>query len=48
VTFSGLVGAGLYQINVIVPPGTPDGDIPVVALLGTATSQTGAVITVQH
>jgi uncharacterized protein (TIGR03118 family) len=41
VTFSGLVGAGLYQINVIVPPGTPDGDIPVVALLGTATSQTG-------
>jgi uncharacterized protein (TIGR03118 family) len=48
VTFSGLVGAGLYQINVVVPSGTPDGDIPVVALLGTATSQTGAVITVQH
>ncbi len=48
VAFGGLVGAGLYQINVTVPASTPDGDIPVVALLGTATSQSGAVITVQR
>jgi hypothetical protein len=31
-----------------VPAGIPDGDAAVVALLGTATSQSGAVITVQH
>ena len=48
VAFAGLVAAGLYQINVVVPRGTADGDIPVVALVGTATSQSGAVITVQH
>jgi len=48
VAFGGLVGAGLYQLNVTVPAGTPDGDTAVVALVGTATSQTGAVITVQQ
>ena len=48
VAFGGLVGAGLYQLNVTVPAGTPDGDTAVVALVGTATSQSGAVITVQH
>jgi uncharacterized protein (TIGR03437 family) len=48
VAFGGLVGAGLYQINVTVPTGTPDGDAAVVAIIGTATSQSGAVITVQH
>ena len=48
VAFGGLVGAGLYQFNVTVPAGTPDGDTAVVALVGTATSQSGAVITVQH
>ena len=48
VAFGGLVGAGLYQFNVTVPSGTPDGDASVVAIIGTATSQTGAVITVQQ
>lgn len=48
VTYTGLVAAGEYQINVVVPAGTPDGDAAVVALLGTATSQSGAVIAVQH
>jgi len=46
VAFGGLVGAGLYQINVTVPTSTASGDAAVVALVGTATSQTGAVITV--
>jgi len=48
VAFGGLVGAGLYQINVTVPSSTADGDAAVVAIIGTATSQSGAVITVQH
>ena len=48
VTFAGLVAAGLYQINVTVPATTPDGNAALVALLGTATSQSGAVIAVQH
>jgi uncharacterized protein (TIGR03437 family) len=48
VTFAGLTASGLDQINVTVPTATPDGDIPVVALVGTATSQNGAIITVQH
>ena len=48
VAFGGLVGAGLCQFNVTVPPGTPDGDAPVVAIIGTATTQTGAVITIQQ
>ena len=46
VAFGGLVGAGLYQFNVTVPTNTPSGDAAVVAIIGTATSQSGAVITV--
>jgi uncharacterized protein (TIGR03437 family) len=33
VAFSGLVGAGLYQINVVVPK-VPSGDQPVQATVG--------------
>jgi uncharacterized protein (TIGR03437 family) len=48
VTFAGLTGAGLYQINVTVPASASDGDLPVVATLNGASTQTGAIITVQH
>jgi len=47
VTFAGLTEAGLYQINVTVPPSTPSGDMPVVASLNGLTTQSGAIITVQ-
>ncbi len=47
VSFGGLVSAGLYQINVIVPADAADGDQPVVAKVGSQSSQTGAFITVQ-
>ncbi len=31
VVFAGLIATGVYQFNVVVPAGVPDGDIPVVA-----------------
>jgi uncharacterized protein (TIGR03118 family) len=31
VVFAGLIATGVYQINVVVPSGLPDGDVPVVA-----------------
>jgi uncharacterized protein (TIGR03437 family) len=34
--FSGLAGAGLYQINLTLPPGLGTGDVPVVAIVATA------------
>jgi uncharacterized protein (TIGR03118 family) len=48
VTFAGLVGAGLYQINVVVPESTPDGDAPVVAQAGGQQSPANVFLTVQH
>jgi uncharacterized protein (TIGR03437 family) len=42
-----LVGPGLYQINVIVPQAASSGDNPVVATVGSGTTQTGALISVQ-
>lgn len=41
VQFAGISGAGLYQLNVVVPPDVPPGDQPVVATTwdGVATSQ---------
>ena len=46
VTFAGLVGAGLYQINIVVPEGLATGDHLVVALLGDTESQLQAFIPV--
>jgi uncharacterized protein (TIGR03118 family) len=43
-----LVMPGLYQLNVIVPAGTPNGDVPVVATVGSASTQSGALISVQQ
>jgi uncharacterized protein (TIGR03437 family) len=48
VLFAGLVGVGLFQFNVIVPPSTPNGDIPLMATFNGATTQAGVVITVQQ
>ena len=46
VTFAGLVGPGLYQINVVVPTGLTSGDHLITALLGDAETQLNAFITV--
>jgi len=34
VVFAGLIATGVYQFNVVVPGGLPDGDVPVVASTG--------------
>jgi uncharacterized protein (TIGR03118 family) len=50
VTFAGLSGAGLDQINVTIPTGlvsTGVMDLPVSAVNGAATTQTGLLLTVQ-
>jgi len=46
VAFAGLTEAGLYQINVMVPASTPNGDMPVVATINGASTQAGAIVTV--
>jgi uncharacterized protein (TIGR03437 family) len=46
VTFAGVVGAGLYQINLIVPA-TASGDQPLQAMVGGLSTQNGIFITVQ-
>ncbi|HYW41468.1 MAG TPA: TIGR03118 family protein [Bryobacteraceae bacterium] len=48
VVFAGQVAAGLYQINVVVPAGLPDGDVPVVAVSAGYSSPPGALITIQN
>jgi len=46
VLFAGLVGPGLYQINVVVPPTLADGDHAVVASVAGVNSQSGALLKV--
>ena len=46
VSFGGLVSAGLYQLNVVVPAAAADGDLAVTMQVGSQSSQTGAFITV--
>jgi uncharacterized protein (TIGR03437 family) len=41
--FVGLSGAGLYQINLVVPPGLGMGDIPIQASIGGMQTQKGIV-----
>jgi uncharacterized protein (TIGR03437 family) len=48
VQFAGLVSPGLYQINVVVPASAPDGDLAITATYNSATTQAGALLTVQH
>ena len=37
---------GLFQLDMIVPPGTPDGDLSVVLTIGGVASPPGAYLTV--
>ena len=39
---------GLYQINVRIPTGTPDGDLPVIATIGGIQSPSGGYLTVHQ
>jgi hypothetical protein len=45
---AGLVAPGQYQFNVVVPPGTPDGDQPIAAAYNGQSTQAGTLLTVQH
>ena len=46
-SFAGLAGAGLYQINVTVPPGLGTGDVSFQASVGGAQTPPGVVISLQ-
>jgi hypothetical protein len=46
--FAGLNASGLYQLNVVVPAGLPDGDAAVVATVGGYNSPSGAFITIKN
>jgi uncharacterized protein (TIGR03437 family) len=48
VAYSGLVGSGLYQFNVMVPNGLPNGDAAVAATIGGVSTQMGVLLTVQQ
>jgi len=47
VSFSGITEAGLYQINLTVPPNTGNGDEPVQATFSGIKTPPGPVVTVQ-
>jgi uncharacterized protein (TIGR03437 family) len=47
VRFAGIVAAGEYQFNVVIPA-LPDGDQPIVADIGGVSTQSGLLITVQN
>jgi uncharacterized protein (TIGR03437 family) len=42
-----LSGAGLYQFNVILPPGLGAGDVPLTASVNGVPAQSNVVISVQ-
>jgi len=46
VQYAGVIGPGLYQLNVVVPLTAPNGDNQVIATYGGASSPTGAMIPV--
>jgi uncharacterized protein (TIGR03437 family) len=48
VTFAGLVGVGLYQINFKVPADAADGDLPLTATYNGLSIQQNLLITVHH
>ena len=48
IEFGGLTGTGLYQFNVTVPAGLPDGDAAVTAMLLGMSSPAGALITIKN
>jgi uncharacterized protein (TIGR03437 family) len=48
IAFAGLAGPGLYQINLIIPNNTPNGDNPVICTYGGGSTPSGDLITVEH
>jgi uncharacterized protein (TIGR03437 family) len=46
-SFAGISGAGLYQFNLIVPPGLGTGDVSLQASVGGVQTPTGVVISLQ-
>ena len=46
-SFAGLSSAGVYQINLTVPPGLGTGDVPLVATVSGAQTPAGVVISLQ-
>ena len=48
VSFAGVIGPGLYQLNVVVPPAAPTGDLPVTASYNGANAPTGGRIAVKQ
>jgi uncharacterized protein (TIGR03437 family) len=46
-SFAGLSAAGLYQINVKIPPNLGTGDLPLVAAAGSVQTQPGVVISLR-
>jgi len=47
VAFAGLIEAGLYQINLTVPPGTASGDQPIQININGVQTPAGTVVSVQ-
>ncbi|MGA2134637.1 MAG: serine hydrolase [Bryobacteraceae bacterium] len=47
VLWAGLVGAGLYQVNIVIPGGLTGGDQPLVVTVGGLTTQASVMLTVQ-
>ena len=47
ISYAGLIGPGLYQINAAVPQTTSDGDQPVVATIGGYQTQPGVFVAVK-
>jgi uncharacterized protein (TIGR03437 family) len=48
VVFAGLVAAGEFQFNVVVPAAAVDGDLAITATYNGAATQSGTLIAVQH
>jgi uncharacterized protein (TIGR03118 family) len=46
VVYAGLVSAGVYQLDVVVPAATPAGNAPVIATVGGVSSPATAIVTV--
>ena len=48
VNFAGIVAAGEYQFNVVLPTSLADGDNQIIATYGGGVTQPGAMITIHH
>jgi uncharacterized protein (TIGR03437 family) len=48
VLFAGLVAAGEYQFNIVVPSSLANGDQSITAFYGGQTTQAGTLITIQN